>query len=279
VPQNQAKEYLEKYSIRLTATERGVMVIKAKDKTRASQRKGALSNWKKTGKTVIKYLKKRKMTGDDLRREMWVHDEAATPKAKKGKKKAKGYDVSTLAGQTDDQNKKEPGDDLGQPAYIGGDPHCMGKRRPKKSREDKQRELFLQKRSRKGLNKGPTVSNIADFDFNLGTIESESDSSGDETYLVPTSKDVAKSMRNGGIANVGFIGDNGYAVVNEKASPESRVCPREPRDFEKEDKEIADDLTGAANGHARLIPEEDAEVAAELTEQPPAEPEEKKPEE
>ena len=46
-----------------------------------------------------------------------------------------------------------------------------------------------------------------------------------------------------------------------------------------EDKEIADDLTGAANGHARLIPEEDAEVAAELTEQPPAEPEEKKSEE
>jgi len=279
VPQNQAKEYLEKYSIRLTATERGVMVIKAKDKTRASQRKGALSNWKKTGKTVIKYLKKRKMTGDDLRREMWVHDEAATPKAKKGKKKAKGYDVSTLTGQTDDQNKKEPGDDLGQPAYIGGDPHCMGKRRPKKSREDKQRELFLQKRSRKGLNKGPTVSNMADFDFNLGTIESESDSSSDETYLVPTSKDVAKSMRNAGIANGGFIGDNGYAVVNEKASPESRVCPREPRDFEKEDKEIADDLTGAANGHARLIPEEDAEVAAELTKQPPAEPEEKKSEE
>ena len=46
-----------------------------------------------------------------------------------------------------------------------------------------------------------------------------------------------------------------------------------------EDKEIADDLTGAANGHARLIPEEDAEVAAELTKQPPAEPEEKKSEE
>ena len=50
-------------------------------------------NLKKTGKTVIKYLKKRKMTGDDLRREMWVHDEAATPRAGK-KKKAKGYDVS-----------------------------------------------------------------------------------------------------------------------------------------------------------------------------------------
>ena len=25
--------------------------------------------------------------------------------------------------------RKEPGDDLGQPAYIGGDPHCMGKRK------------------------------------------------------------------------------------------------------------------------------------------------------
>ena len=25
--------------------------------------------------------------------------------------------------------RKEPGDDLGQPAYIGGDPHCLGKRK------------------------------------------------------------------------------------------------------------------------------------------------------
>ena len=46
VPPDKAKEYLEKYSIRLSAAERGVMVIKSKDKTRASQRKGALSNWK-----------------------------------------------------------------------------------------------------------------------------------------------------------------------------------------------------------------------------------------
>ena len=67
VPPDKAKEYLEKYSIRLSAAERGVMVIKSKDKTRASQRKGALSNWKKTGKTVIKYLKKRGISGDDLR--------------------------------------------------------------------------------------------------------------------------------------------------------------------------------------------------------------------
>ena len=45
-PPSSAKEFLEKYSIKLSATERGVMVIKKKDKTRASQRKGALSNWK-----------------------------------------------------------------------------------------------------------------------------------------------------------------------------------------------------------------------------------------
>ena len=48
VPPKTAKEFLEKYSIKLSATERGVMVIKKKDKTRASQRKGALSNWKVT---------------------------------------------------------------------------------------------------------------------------------------------------------------------------------------------------------------------------------------
>ena len=59
-----------------------------------------------------------------------------------------------------------------------------------------------------------------------------------------------------------------------------------------EDKEIADDLTGAMNGHARLIPEDDkpeeeppAEPSAEPSAEPPAEPaeeaevEEKKPEE
>ena len=51
------------------------------------------SYFQKTGKTIIRYLKKRKMTGDDLRREMWVHDEAETPKAAR-KKKGLGYDVA-----------------------------------------------------------------------------------------------------------------------------------------------------------------------------------------
>ena len=42
---------------------------------------------------MVKYLKKRGIGGDDLRREMWVHDEAETPKANR-KKKGKGYDIS-----------------------------------------------------------------------------------------------------------------------------------------------------------------------------------------
>ena len=41
-----------------------------------------------------------------------------------------------------------------------------------------------------------------------------------------------------GVANGGFVPDGGYSVVNEKASPESRVCQREPRDFEKGKSEI-----------------------------------------
>merc|ERR1739847_207902 len=83
---------------------------------------------------------------------------------------------------------------------------------------------------------------MGDFDFNLEPIESEeSGSSGDETYLVPSSKAMAKT---GGIANGGFVGDTGYAVVNEKQKKKSV------------DQEIADELTGA-NGHAMVPPEEE----------------------
>merc|ERR1740128_503030 len=97
VTKEQAKEFLEAYSISLGPNERGVMVIKAKDKTRAAQRKGALKNWKKTGKTIIKYLRKRDISGDDLRREFWVHEEANTPKKKK--KTGRGYDVQLNKGK------------------------------------------------------------------------------------------------------------------------------------------------------------------------------------
>lgn len=52
VSQTDAQKYLEAYSIPLGAKDesgyetRGVMVIKSKSKTRAKQRKGAVSNWK-----------------------------------------------------------------------------------------------------------------------------------------------------------------------------------------------------------------------------------------
>ena len=62
---DQAKAYLEEYSMKMGENLRGVMVIKTKDKSRASQRKGAVANWKKTGKTVNKYLKKRRITGKE----------------------------------------------------------------------------------------------------------------------------------------------------------------------------------------------------------------------
>lgn len=52
-PPDKAKEYLEQYSLKLGDNLRGVMVIKAKDKTRASQRKGALANWKVRSSTVL----------------------------------------------------------------------------------------------------------------------------------------------------------------------------------------------------------------------------------
>ena len=63
------------------------------DENRFSTQHQIQNKLQKTGKTVIKYLKKRKITGDDLRREMWVHDVAETPKAAR-KTKGIGYDVT-----------------------------------------------------------------------------------------------------------------------------------------------------------------------------------------
>lgn len=59
VPQADAQKYLEEYSIGLGPSDdpryeqRGVMVIKTKSKTRAKQRKGAVSNWKWVLKTTL----------------------------------------------------------------------------------------------------------------------------------------------------------------------------------------------------------------------------------
>lgn len=86
VPQADAQKYLEEYSIGLGPSDdpryeqRGVMVIKTKSKTRAKQRKGAVSNWKWVLKTTLGELKKRGMTGEEMRRLMWGRASITSPK-------------------------------------------------------------------------------------------------------------------------------------------------------------------------------------------------------
>lgn len=94
VPQTDAQKYIEAYSIPLGITDdsgfeqRGVMVIKSKSKTRAKQRKGAVSNWKRVGRVTIDALKKRHMTGEEMRRLMWGRTSISSP-TKIPKKKLK----------------------------------------------------------------------------------------------------------------------------------------------------------------------------------------------
>lgn len=95
IPQIDAQKYLEEYSIGLGPSDdpryeqRGVMVIKTKSKTRAKQRKGAVSNWKWVLKTTLGELKKRGMTGEEMRRLMWGRASITSPK-KVSKKYASG---------------------------------------------------------------------------------------------------------------------------------------------------------------------------------------------
>ncbi|XP_053678362.1 uncharacterized protein LOC128728743 [Anopheles nili] len=102
VTQDDAKRYLEEYSIGLGPSDdpryetRGVMVIKSKSKTRARQRKGAVSNWKSVLRVTLNELKKRGMTGEELRRIMWGRSSITSP-AKIAKKKRPG-EVDDLLG-------------------------------------------------------------------------------------------------------------------------------------------------------------------------------------
>lgn len=85
IPQADACNYLQEYSISLGPSEdpnteqRGVMVIKSKSKTRAKQRKGAVANWKRVGKVTINALKKKGMTGEQMRCLMWGRESINTP--------------------------------------------------------------------------------------------------------------------------------------------------------------------------------------------------------
>ncbi|EDV91710.1 uncharacterized protein LOC6566275 [Drosophila grimshawi] len=101
VPQADAKGYLEAYSIPLGPADdtgfevRGVMVIKSKSKTRAKQRKGAVSNWKRVGRVTLTALKKRGMTGEEMRRLMWGRASISSP-VKVAKQKLKDpYNLHT----------------------------------------------------------------------------------------------------------------------------------------------------------------------------------------
>nr|AOR81475.1 inactive [Nilaparvata lugens] len=115
VPHEDCHNYLQEYSIKLGPGEtpgteqRAVMVIKSKSKTRAKQRKGALSNWKRVGKVTIKELKKRNMTGEQLRRIMWERASISTP-VKAPKK------VNPLLDVLIDSNAAEPTPAAADPA-------------------------------------------------------------------------------------------------------------------------------------------------------------------
>ncbi|XP_026467661.1 uncharacterized protein LOC113371242 [Ctenocephalides felis] len=85
VSQTDLHKYLEEYSIGMGPSDdssyeqRGVMIIKSKSKTRAKQRKGALTNWKRVGRVTINELHKRNISGEDLRKLMWGRLSISTP--------------------------------------------------------------------------------------------------------------------------------------------------------------------------------------------------------
>ncbi|XP_053618451.1 uncharacterized protein iav isoform X2 [Plodia interpunctella] len=85
VAQEDAHRYLQEYSIGLGPSDdpryeqRAVMVIKCKPKTRANQRKGALTNWKRVGRVTIAELRRKGISGEELRRLMWGRVSISTP--------------------------------------------------------------------------------------------------------------------------------------------------------------------------------------------------------
>ncbi|XP_037068831.1 transient receptor potential cation channel subfamily V member 6-like [Pollicipes pollicipes] len=89
VGSDKCKSNLEAYSLPLPGGDdrRGVVVIKSKSKTRARQRKGALTNWKRVGRVTLKALKRRRITGDALRKEMWGLESVHTTPIKSSKRK------------------------------------------------------------------------------------------------------------------------------------------------------------------------------------------------
>ncbi|XP_052822662.1 transient receptor potential cation channel subfamily V member 5 [Octopus bimaculoides] len=88
--EKELREFQEEFSIPITKSgesgessrpPRGLMVIKVSNKTRATQRKGALSNWKYYGKEIIKQVKehlkkntKEPMVIQEMKKKMYIKD-------------------------------------------------------------------------------------------------------------------------------------------------------------------------------------------------------------
>ncbi|XP_017098766.2 uncharacterized protein iav [Drosophila bipectinata] len=127
VPQADAKGYLEAYSIPLGPSDdsgfevRGVMVIKSKSKTRAKQRKGAVSNWKRVGRVTLTALKKRGMTGEEMRRLMWGRASISSP-VKVTKQKLKDPYGTNLHTESDFTNAMDMLTFANDPASSNGVP-------------------------------------------------------------------------------------------------------------------------------------------------------------
>ncbi|KAH8306576.1 hypothetical protein KR018_002855 [Drosophila ironensis] len=147
VPQADAKGYLEAYSIPLGPSDdsgfevRGVMVIKSKSKTRAKQRKGAVSNWKRVGRVTLTALKKRGMTGEEMRRLMWGRASISSP-VKVTKQKLK--DPYNLHTESDFTNAMDMLTFANNPASSNGVPlRPMAPPAPAPPAPDPFRELIM----------------------------------------------------------------------------------------------------------------------------------------
>uniref|UniRef100_A0A8D9AWS3 Transient receptor potential cation channel subfamily V member 6 n=1 Tax=Cacopsylla melanoneura TaxID=428564 RepID=A0A8D9AWS3_9HEMI len=108
VSQEDCHRYLQEYSIRLGpgdepgTEQRGVLVIKSKSKTKARQRKGAVANWKRVGKITINELRKRGISGYELRSILWGRTSITTPIKKKER-----ADPTYLYGSDDENNSED----------------------------------------------------------------------------------------------------------------------------------------------------------------------------
>ena len=263
VPQQQCKEFLESYSIALGPSERGVMVIKAKSKTRAAQRKGALTNWKKTGRTIIKYLRKRDISGDDLRRELWVHEEASTPKKKK--KTGRGYDINLNAPKVANAGEADPSKTnpevkvsgpveaklppIDQPQANGHGPAngaangvCKtvldvdsmktpgGGIKAKKTKQQRREALFKKKRAKSALSR--KVQSI-----DMGLYPLDTDSSDEDLFTGNVWWEVAGQMEgDGGLDNAAFEPDSRVQHISAPAPTAAPPAPAaKPPEPEKKD--------------------------------------------